>query len=146
GQRAEQIGQPRVHAIRRPRRPPHVLEKAEHDEPQRDPDQSIADHGGAHRGPEALDRRLVEGDPDLRSAAGDPGGAEVEPRGHRGPAPKTSQNPPRPWTLGKAYTRASRPIRPPTAAPPKRRSPFWLLDPMVESEMTKQGRGSTTKR
>ncbi len=53
------------------------------------------------------------------------------------PAAKTSQKPPRPWTLGNAYTSASNPIRPPTAEPPKRRRPFWLLDPMVDSEMTK---------
>jgi hypothetical protein len=54
------------------------------------------------------------------------------------PVAKTSQNPPRPSTFGNAYTSAIRPITPPTAAPPKRRSPFWLLEPIVDSDTTKQ--------
>ena len=39
--------------------------------------------------------------------------------------------------FGNAYTSANKPITPPTAAPPKRSSPFWLLDPMVDSDTTK---------
>jgi hypothetical protein len=40
--------------------------------------------------------------------------------------------------FGNAYMRANKPSTPPTAAPPKRRSPFWLLDPMVDRDTTKQ--------
>ena len=54
------------------------------------------------------------------------------------PLAKTSQNPPIPSMFGNAYTRANKPSTPPTAAPPKRRSPFWLLDPMVDRATTKQ--------
>ena len=54
------------------------------------------------------------------------------------PIAKTSQNPPSLSIFGNAYTSAIKPIRPPTAAPPKRSSPFWLLAPMVDSDTTKQ--------
>ena len=40
-------------------------------------------------------------------------------------------------TLGRTYTKAKRPMAPPTAAPPKRRIPFWLLAPIVDSATTK---------
>ena len=53
------------------------------------------------------------------------------------PVAKTSQKPPSLSTFGNAYTSAYTPITPPRAAPPNRSSPFWLLEPIVESDTTK---------
>jgi hypothetical protein len=53
------------------------------------------------------------------------------------PAPKTSRNPPMSSTFGSTYIKVTRPIAPPTDAPPKRRIAFWLLAPTVESATTK---------
>src|SRR6266403_93419 len=73
-----------MHSIRRPNRPQYVLHEAEDGQPEGDADQSVANDGGTHRGPEVLQDCLVEGEPGLIPTVGDPGTAEVDPRGHRG--------------------------------------------------------------
>src|SRR5262249_20213457 len=56
----------------------------EDDQSEGNSDQSVANDGGTHGGPEVLQDCLVEGEPGLISAVGDARNAEVDPRGHRG--------------------------------------------------------------
>src|SRR5262249_60202479 len=71
-----------------PQGPHKVFDDTDPDPSERSPDQPVTNDGGAYRGADRLQGRLVEGQPRLIAAVGDPWGPEIDPRGHCGPGRK----------------------------------------------------------
>ena len=97
---APHVSQARMHPIDGSNGPQHVLDETEHDQPEGDTDQSIANDGRAHRGPEALERRLVEREAGLIPAVRDSGRAKVDPCGDRGAGPEDQPEAAEPLHVG----------------------------------------------